>query len=297
MSDPMNLNNPSNPRTLHLVFIIILLGLFIASYYDVLGWMYGRFAGADSYYSHGFLIPFVSAFFIWLKRERLKEVEPQISWWGLSLIILAVLVHLAGTILYVFSLSGFSIFFLIMGITLFLFGKKFTKEILFPLFFLLLMFPLPQAFISVISMPMKMLVAKTGVAVVSMMGIPVFREGFNITIPAGTLLVGNPCSGLRSLIAFLALGAVFAYISDLNHIKKIILFLLAVPVALISNMIRVPILILISHYYGLEAAAPETLVHTGSGMLVFILGVAMLFFIGRSLEGKKNTQPPNLPTS
>ena len=148
------------------------------------------------------------------------------------------------------------------------------------------MFPLPSAVLNAISFPLKMFVAKAGAGIVSLLGIAVYREGFNITIPAGTLLVGNPCSGLRSLISFLALGAVFAYSGTLAPYRKWILFALTVPIAILSNLIRVPILILVSHYYGLEAAGPETLVHTGSGILVFVLGFMLLLGFARLLESK-----------
>jgi len=129
-----------------------------------------------------------------------------------------------------------------------------------------------------------MLVAHSGAFVVNLIGIPAFREGFQITIPAGKLFVGNPCSGLRSLISFLALGALFAYIINTSNFKKWVLFLLAVPVALISNMLRVPILILIANFWGLEAAAPESFWHGASGIFVFILGFFLIFSAGKMLE-------------
>lgn len=240
--------------------------------------------GSDSYYSHGFLIPIISGFLIWQKRKQIEETEFVFSWWGLWFILAAVLIHLLGTILYVFSISGFSIFFLIIGLSLFIFGRNITRIIFFPLIFLIFMFPVPEAFISTISFPMKMLVAKTGVDIVSFLGIPTFREGFNISIPAGNLLVGNPCSGLRSLISFMALGSVFAYIIDFSLTKKIALFLLSIPIAILSNIVRVPILILISHFWGLEAAAPDTFWHTASGVFVFVIGLAMLYMAGRILQ-------------
>ena len=148
------------------------------------------------------------------------------------------------------------------------------------------MFPLPMALIGSISFPMKMLVAKAGVEIVTLIGIPIVREGFYVTIPAGSLLVGNPCSGLRSLIAFLALGAIFSYLSNLSIIKKYLLFFLSIPVAILSNVIRTSLLILISHFWGLSAAAPDSFWHGASGVFVFILGVTALFYIGRFLEWK-----------
>lgn len=280
----LKLNNPLTQWQTHLLFIPILLIGFVACYHDVLAWMYGRYISSDSYYSHGFLIPFVSAFLIWQKRSDLKVTAVEFSWWGLILIIASVLIHIAGTILYVFSISGFSIFFLVSGTSLFLFGKNITRIIIFPLIFLIFMFPLPLAFITTISFPMKMLVAKVGVWIVNNLGIPTFREGFHITIPAGSLLVGNPCSGLRSLISFLALGAVFAYLIDMSNIRKLILFVSAIPIALLSNIVRVPILILISNFWGMEAAAPESFWHDASGVFVFVVGSLLLFTTERLLK-------------
>ncbi len=240
---------------------------------------------ADSYYSHGFLVPFVSGYLIWLKKEELVQAKKSGSWLGLLLIVTAVLIHIFGTAIYIFSVSGFSIWILIVGISLFLYGKEVTKIILFPLFFLLFMFPLPGAIITMISFPLKVLVAQMGVKIASLLGVPLLLEGFVITIPQGDLLVGNPCSGLRSLIAFLAMGSLFAYFSDLSRGKQIFLFLLTIPIAIASNLVRVPILIYWSYKWGLESAAPDTLVHTGSGFVVFILGLILLFIALRCLGG------------
>ena len=274
--------NPINS----IIYIAIIFILFITCYHDVLTWMYGRYVSADSYYSHGFIIPFISGFLIWQRREELKGKEAEISLWGLLLITFSVLLHIFGTAIYVFSVSGFSIFFLILGMALFLFGKEITRIILFPLIFLVFMFPLPMAIISVISFPMKMLVVKTGAGIAALLGVPVSREGFHIIIPAGSLLVGNPCSGLRSLISLLALGSVYAYLSDLSSGKQWLLVFLTVPIALLSNIIRVPILILISHYWGLSAAAPDSFWHNASGFLVFVIAIILLFYTTRLLKWK-----------
>ena len=159
-----------------------------------------------------------------------------------------------------------------------------TRIILFPLLFTIFMFPLPLALINQISFPPKMLVAKSGALIVKLMGIPVLQEGFLITIPAGELIVGNPCSGLRSLISFLALGALFAYIISTSTPKKLLLFLLAIPIAMLSNIIRVPMLILISNYWALETAAPESFWHDASGIFVFVLGFFLLLMAGKIIE-------------
>ena len=243
--------------------LFLVVGFF--AYRTTLIWMYNRYMSADSYYSHGFLIPVVSLYFIYQLKDSLVKIQPEGSLWGLALVLFALLLHLLGTMLYVFSISGFSIFFLATGVTLFLFGQKITRTIWFPLAYLIFMFPLPMAVVELFSFPMKVFATASGVSIIRMLGIPIYHEGFNIYIPAGHLLVGNPCSGLRSLIAFLAIGAIFAYLVPISNLKKWTLFLFSIPVALFSNILRISVLILISNYWGVEAAAPETLFHTGSG--------------------------------
>ena len=275
-----------------LSFILAATVLFIASYHETLLWMYGRYISSESYYSHGFLVPFVTAYFIWKQRDRFGESTPGFSWTGFILIVVALLAHLLGTIIYVFSVSGLSIFVLIFGLSLFLTGPRITRIILFPLAFTIFMFPLPSAFISIISFPLKLFVAKSGAWIAGLTGIPVYLEGFYISIPAGTLLVGNPCSGLRSLITFLALGSILAYISPLSLWKRVSILFVSVPVAIVSNVIRVPVLIVISHYRGLEAAMPGGFWHDGSGIMVFVIGFVLLVCFTRMLEWgapEKNT--------
>ncbi len=267
-------------------FALAAVVLFIASYHETLAWMYGRYTSPESYYSHGFLVPFVTAYLIWRKREQLGNEPATFSWWGLVLTVGGLLVHVFGTVIYVFSVSGFSIFLLILGMSLFLFGRRITRIILFPLAFTIFMFPLPSAFISIVSFPLKLFVAKSGAWIAGLMGIPIYLEGFYITIPAGSLLVGNPCSGLRSLITFLALGSILAYLSPVSLWRRGLILFLSVPTAIVSNVIRVPLLIVISHYWGLEAARPEGFWHDASGIMVFVIGFILLVSFVRLLEWK-----------
>ncbi len=268
-----------------IIYAIIFLSItFFTTYHDVIYWMYNRYISPDSYYSHAFFIPFISGFLIYKKKDELIEIQPECSLLGLLIIILSFVLHVLGTILYVFSISGFSIFILLIGISLYIFGEKIFNIIFFPIVFMLFMFPLPLAFISKLSFPLKMIVAKGGVWIAKLWGFPILREGFYITIPAGNLLVGNPCSGLRSIISFLALGSIFAYIIDTSTSKKWLIFIISVPIALLSNIVRIFILILISQYWSIEAASPESVLHNASGIFVFILGLSLLFFFGKIVE-------------
>lgn len=270
--------------------IIILFAFFVFIYNSTFLWLYERYTSADSYYSHGFLVPLVTGFFIWRKREKLRTLPPGYSIWGLVFVVWGLMIHVLSIWTHIFFTSGFSILFLVFGLSLFLFGKEITKEILFPLFFLLFMLPLPLNVISAFSFPLKMYVTKFSLGLVSKMGIPAFRQGFHIYLSNASLTIGNPCSGLRSLISFMALGAIFAYLLKASLSRKLFVFLLSIPIALFSNMTRVVALTLAANFWGSKTASPGGFFHDFSGIAIFILGLGLLILFWRLLEWKNLKQ-------
>lgn len=260
--------------------------LAIAAYYDIFIWFYGRYVASDSYYSHGFLIPLVSGFLVWSKKRDLRSSIPKYSSGGLWIISFALLLHITGTLVHFYFISGTSLFFFILGTTLFLYGKNITKKILFPLIFLIFMIPLPLPIISAILFPMKVFVVKVSSQIIRMIEIPIYFEGFNVHLSKGTLLIGNPCSGLRSLIAFLAMSTLIGYLKASSVKKWILILLLSIPIGFFSNIVRTVSLILVANRWGTEASSPDHWFHDFSGMAVFAVGLAMLLGLGRILEWK-----------
>ena len=275
-------------KSFNVVFIWISTLLAVVFIYKTtLIWLYERYVAVDSYYSHGFLIPFVTLFLIWHKRKELATANWIYSKWGLALIIFALFVHIASLLTGVFFISGFTLLLLVFGIVLFLFGKEFIKKILFPLSFLIFMFPLPLVAVNAISFPMKMFVTKSVVLILRVfLKIPIRNEGFQIFFPNGTLTVENPCSGLRSLIVILALGSIFSYFLKANIEKKVLFFLLAAPVAVFSNMIRVVLLSLAVYIYGSKVA--DGFFHDFTGYLVFIISFIALYSFWRRFQCKSS---------
>ena len=173
---------------------------------------------------------------------------------------------------------------LAIGLCLYLYGTAITRSLAFPLGFLVFMFPLPMRVISAVSFPLKMMVANMGTAVMEMSGMPIVREGAVIHLTNATLSVGDPCSGIRSLIALMAMGALFAYLLQGSLAKKLVMFFLAVPVAIATNVLRVCTLIFVADKLGGEWASPEHWFHTTSGLAVFFISMALLLGIMRILE-------------
>ena len=268
------------------VIILALLSLacFIYAYHQTFLWLYERYTNPDSHYSHGFLIPLISGYFIWRKRDEIKNTAPSSSRIGLGLIVLALLIHIASVWTHIFFTSGFSILLFFVGLSLYLFGIEWTKRISFPLGFLVFMFPLPMGAIAAFSFPLKLMVSNLAASFLNLFGLPIFREGAVVHLARTTLTIDDPCSGIRSLVSLLALGALIAYISKTSILRKVILFISAIPIAIFTNVLRVCALILAANWLGSQWAMPEHWFHTASGMGVFGISMVLILLTLRGLE-------------
>lgn len=264
---------PDKFKIKELAFHSLWLVLFIFLSLPVLPHLYERFTAHESYYSHGFLVPFISMFLIWQKRANLAAINKQPSLVGIFLTVICSSTYIVSLALKINFLSYFSLWGLLVGIIISLQGLVFARKIAFPLFFLIFMLPLPRVAILAIAFKMKMFAAASAAFIAQKAGLEIIRNGSTIYYPGGQLIVGDPCSGLRSLISFLALGILYVYLVPAGKIKKAIIFLSVVPVALFSNILRILFLLLVSYIYGEEAIVG--FVHDASGIAVFIVG----FFI------------------
>ena len=261
--------------------------LLAVAYLPTLQWMFDRWMAPESYYGHGFLIPLVSIFLIWQRRKTLAQCKIERSGLGLFIVAVGLLVHVVCAALRIYSLSGFSFVFVLYGLVLFFFGKKISRNMLFPICFLLAMVPLPLVLIGNLTVKLKLFVAQVSTFVLNKIGFPSIRDGSTIRMPNSYILVEAPCSGLRSLISLLTLGLLFAYATKVSYVRKGMLFLSSIPIALFSNVIRIILLAVVNDLYGEKIAMG--FFHDFSGFVMFGVAFAGLFGISRILEkGKKN---------
>ena len=245
-------------------------------------WMWGRWFKEESYYSHGILIPVAVVFLVLFKKDELKEVRSQIFKPGLFLIILAVLVHLVSAWMKVYFTSGFSLILLILGLVLYLLGPVFFRKLLYPILFLIFMVPMPMVLVTNLTVKMKLFVAETATLLLNNLGIPAMRDGSMIRTIHSYMMVEAPCSGLRSLISLLALGALVAYFMNTKTIKKWALVFLSVPIAISSNIFRVTLLTAAAEIYGGDFAMGWF--HDFSGFLLFFVALIGLMIAKKALE-------------
>ncbi len=226
-------------------------------------------------YSHGFLIPFISGYMIWQKKEQLEKLSIKPSNLGLLIIIFGMFVFILGNIGAELFTMRTAIVITIGGLCAYIFGIRVVIAIAVPLIYLMFMVPLPVIIWNKIAFPLQLVAAKLTSNVVQFMGIPLLREGNVLHLPNTTLEVVDACSGLRSLTSLLALSAAFGYIVKLKTIKKWLLFLSAIPIAIVVNILRLTSTALLATYIDPETA--QGFLHDLSGIIVFIVAFIMLY--------------------
>jgi exosortase len=170
----------------------------------------------------------------------------------------------------------------IPGIVLYFCGIAILKECWFAIAFLIFMMPLPLFAIVGITFKMKLFAAYWANKVVNAMGIPAILDGSVIKMRHTHVIVEDVCSGLRSLISLLALGAIVAYLAKLSSWKKIVVFLTAGVMAVLANIVRIVFMAATSEIYG--AKFTEGFLHTLSGIIVFVVAFAGLMVVVKELE-------------
>ena len=236
----------------------------------------------DDNFSHGFMIPFISGYLIWQQRKRLSDTLVNPSNWGIILIATSLLFFFIAYIGAEQFTMRFSMILLILSISVYFAGWKFTKAIFPPVAYLIFMIPIPAIIWNKIAFPLKIFATKMAVDVIHFFEIPAYREGNIIHLTNTTLEVVDACSGLRSLMSLLALSAAFALISNHTRIGKLILILSAIPIAIFTNIVRLSSTAALARHFGPQVA--EGFLHDTSGILVFGLAFALLYGIHSCLN-------------
>ncbi|MBO7392965.1 MAG: exosortase/archaeosortase family protein [Abditibacteriota bacterium] len=267
--------------SLEMILLAVLVVAACVMYAHTFVYLWGKW-DEESQYSLGFLVPPICAYFAWVNREKAAQAERKPSIWGLVLIVIALIFHIAGTVLDVSGPSALSIVIFITGCCLYLWGPELVKVMSFPLAYMLFMIPIPGGLIDRIGLPLQIFASKASEFLLRMMAPNVTRTGIQLAVDGHDFQVAQACSGLSSLIALLCVGAVFAYMTRLKTSYKWILFACSLPIAVAANVIRITSIALVGHYWSWDKAMG--FYHDWGPFPLFFLAIVMLFIINGVLE-------------
>jgi exosortase len=248
----------------------IVLALTVLLTYPVGRWLVGQWLTND-YYSHGLLVPLVSAYLAW-RAWRKNRTVPAPSSAALVLLGGGAALFLAGEALAARYLSAMALILIAGGLVGFLSGRETLQRWAFPLAYLVFAVPFP--FVDSLAVTMGTLTASWATALVQGLGVAAVNEGGRVTLPTCSLVVGAPCSGVRSLVSLLALAAVWVYLVQGSRLARIALLAAAFPLASLANLLRITSLLWVANQWGVEVALRYY--HDFSGPVFFALALAGL---------------------
>jgi exosortase len=240
-------------------------------------------------FSHGFLIPAVALYMVWYKKNELAQVAVEPAKTGILIILFGMLVHFIGNVGSELFLMRFSMIITLAGIIIYYAGYRMFRHLIVPVAYLIMMIPIPAILWNKIAFPLQLFAAKISAAAISMLSIPVFREGNILHLANTSLEVVDACSGIRSLTSLLALTGVFAFLAPVSRVKKWVLFFSAIPIAVAVNVIRLTITGGMAAWIGPETA--HGFLHDMSGLIIFgaaLVLVYIVFIIEMKIEKFQN---------
>lgn len=259
--------------------------LFLSLYIPLFLRLY-RTSWFESDYTHAFFILPIFLWLVWRKRLAIKDILKELK---LNVRLHSYFILLFGVCMFTFGwrqdyifITTLSLVPVLYGLTSSLYGQDVIKTLYFPVFYLVLLAPLPTGIVDNLTLPLRFGVSIATDQILRLFGIPISREGLLLSIGNNELFMGQPCSGFRSIITMFSLALVYVYIIKGDLSKKIILVSSIIPVSIFGNLLRVIVLCLITYYFGEEAG--QGFFHNFSGILIFIITILGLVGIECLLE-------------
>ena len=253
---------------------LVLLALGIWLYHSILSSLAHQW-WTDQNFSHGVFVPLFVALVIWRNRQELAGIPLKPSWTGLPVIVVALATLLAGVFGAELFLSRSSLILLAGGCVIYFAGWRYFRALLFPWLFLFLMIPIPAIVFNQITLPLQFLASETAADILRLLGVPVLREGNVIVLPRMPLEVAEACSGIRSLMSLGTMAIIYGYFADSSAWRRVLLGLMAIPVSVAANALRIVGTGLTVQYWDPDKALG--FFHEFSGWLIFVVSLIMLF--------------------
>ena len=282
----MNFDSPSSlvqagalrsPRLVSVANLVLLLGctiLALPTMYEVATKTWTSEQGG-----HGPLVLATGLWAIWRELKG-KDIErrPGKLAIGLPLLGLALGIFILARITGILEIEAFAMYGALVSGAYLVFGGLVIRAIWFPLLYLAFSLPPPDTVVTAVTQPIKIAISSWAVSVLHLLGYPVASSGVAIQIGQYQLLVAAACAGLNSIVTLTALCLFYVYLKHRSNVLALIVIAVAaIPVAVISNFVRVLALVLITYHFG--DAAAQGFLHDFAGLLMFAVALLTIFGI------------------
>lgn len=239
-------------------------------------------------YNYGFVVPVLSVALLFQSRHRWLPLCPAPTLWGVAATVGASMTWLLGSLTGIQTLQHFAVLAFIPSAALALFGTRVMSVAVFPFAYLLLATPFGEFMVpALISYT-----ADFSVFALEVIGVPVYRDGPYIRIPAGDFHVVKACSGIRYLLTSVVLGALYAHIGFGAWTRRTAFMVICIVVPIVANWVRATLIILLGHLSNMKLAAGVD--HFIYGWLFFGLVMGIIFLVGSKFSDGGPAEPASV---
>ncbi len=229
--------------------------------------------------SYGWYIPLFSLYVLWQERRKIVESLGKPSVIGLLFVLPSLFVGFLGIrgLQVRFEILGF--IGLLFGLTWTFFGRRTVGSAIFPIGFLLFCMPL-HSYLDLVTIHLRLLAVSIAAGTLQGCGVEIVRQGTMLASPTGAFAIdiAEPCSGLRSLFAMMALTAGYAYFTQPTWFRRGLLFALSIPIAILGNVSRIFSIVIVAATCSADFATG--FYHDYSGYIVFLVAILLMVATG-----------------
>lgn len=225
--------------------------------------------------SHGWLIPFISGFVLWQRRQRLLAARSASTWWGFACMGLGLVLLLVDELGQLQRFGLPALVTLAFGGVLATLGWRSARYAAVPLAYLLFAMPPPGPLYVWLSLQLQFVSSELGAAMLQLMGISVFLDGNVIDLGVYKMQVAEACSGLRYLFPLTSFAFLCAWMYRAPAWAKFVVLLSVIPITILTNSARIAMTGVFIEYGSIELA--EGFMHLFEGWVIFIVALLILF--------------------
>jgi exosortase len=257
-----------------LILAIGMLALILPTMIDVARTSWSTEQGA-----HGPIVLVTGIWLLWGELHRAPvATRPGSTSLVAALLAPLLVVFTVARISGIIEIEGLAMFATVIVVAYGLWGPEPLRRVWFPLIYLLFVFPPPDTLFTMVTQPLKIAVSQTAVFLLGLLGYPIAGSGVTIQIGQYQMLIAAACAGLNSLLSLTALGLFYTYLrhkSELAYMVVLVCFIL--PVAVLANLVRVVLLLLITYHFG--EAAGQGFFHELAGLTMFTVALLTIFVV------------------